>query len=301
MKQSTPPAEIVVVDNAPSSDDTMNFIASDYPDVRYRREHLQGLDFARNRALSETTCDIVAFMDDDVVVAENWIAAILATFRGNNRIAICTGKVDALSQETEGQRLFEENGGFSCGTRSIRLPAESLADDSLFHRPLIAWSISVGAGCSFAIRRTTATQLGGFDEALDLGAALPGGGDHDMIWRVLLAGHDVVYAPSVHAWHDHRKNIDAAIKQILGHNGATIAMLTKAMIVTPGRQKITVLAFLGWRLVKPGVRLLRRAVGKDPLPVAALLKLWWTCWQSLLAYPAARRLAAQRVSQGPVS
>lgn len=301
MHQSTQPAEIIVVDNAPSNDDSMILIKNEFAHVQYTRELSEGLDFARNRALSETNCDVVAFLDDDVVVSDTWVTAIQATFQNNDRLAICTGKVDALSQETEGQRLFEENAGFSCGSKSIRLPARSINGKRIFHKPLIAWSISVGAGCSFAIRRTTATKLGGFDEALDLGAALPGGGDHDMIWRVLLAGYDVIYEPTVHAWHDHRKNVDAAISQILGHNGATIAMLTKALIATPGRQKLTVLVFLGWRLVKPGVRLLRRVAGKDPLPVTAILRLWWKCWQGLFAYPSARRLIARRVASGTVS
>ena len=88
LQQSTPPTEIVVVDNAPSNDYTMNLIASDYPKIRYKREYAQGLDFARNKALSETTCDVVAFLDDDVVVSENWIATIQAMFLGDDRIVI---------------------------------------------------------------------------------------------------------------------------------------------------------------------------------------------------------------------
>jgi hypothetical protein len=54
-------------------------------------------------------------------------------------------------------------------------------------------------GASYAIRRRTALELGGFDEALDMGSVLPGGGEQDMLWRVLAAGHHVVYEPRVRA------------------------------------------------------------------------------------------------------
>jgi hypothetical protein len=61
-----------------------------------------------------------------------------------------------------------------------------------------------------------------------------------------------------------------------------------------GKRRAAVLAFLLWRLAKPGVRLVRRAAGRDPLPGRALLTLWWHCWRGLGAYGAAQRLAAHR-------
>jgi GT2 family glycosyltransferase len=161
--------------------------------------------------------------------------------------------------------------------------------------PLIAWSLSVGVGCSLAVRRQTITALGGFDEALDMGAALPGGGDVDIIWRTLDAGYEVVYEPTIRARHEHRREIEAAINQILGHRRAEIAFLVKSAGVAQGARQLIILAFLIWRLAKPGLRLTRRALlGRDPLPAQALLRLWWSCWQGLVIYPATKRLARQR-------
>ena len=45
-----PPFEILVVDNAPSNDETHSVVAT-HPGVRYLREPRPGLDFARNRAV----------------------------------------------------------------------------------------------------------------------------------------------------------------------------------------------------------------------------------------------------------
>jgi GT2 family glycosyltransferase len=289
-EQTSPPAEILVIDNAPPDGRTQRLVTAEFPSVRYIREEVPGLDFARNRALAESRQEVVAFLDDDAVADVGWVAATEGVFRESERIAICTGRVDALSLDTEGARLFEANGGFARGARRIRLPADR------GRTPLIAWSIGVGSGCSLAVRRRTIREIGGFDEALDMGPALPGGGDLDILWRVLDAGWEVVYEPAVQARHEHRRDFDAAVTQIVEHNRSLIAVLTKAAASARPARRPGIMAFLLWRLAKPGVRLARRAAGRDPLPAAALLRLWWGCLRGLGTYPAARRLARVRAA-----
>ena len=72
---SPPPREIVVVDNAPTSDATRR-VTKDVPGVRYVREPRAGLAVARNTAVGATTADILAFTDDDVTVGPDWIAGV---------------------------------------------------------------------------------------------------------------------------------------------------------------------------------------------------------------------------------
>ncbi|HJU66129.1 MAG TPA: hypothetical protein VJ596_10650, partial [Gemmatimonadaceae bacterium] len=194
-----------------------------------------------------------------------------------------------------GPRLFEENGGFARGDARIHLPAD--ARRRALHgvrAPLIAWSISVGSGCSMAVRRDAALALGGFDDALDMGPPLAGGGDLDILWRALECGYEVVYEPAVRARHEHRREAGEAVAQIVEHNRSLIAVLTKALVRSRGAHRLEVLAFLGWRLAKPGIRLVQRMAGRDPLPTPALLKLWWGCVRGLGAYGAARRTALAR-------
>jgi GT2 family glycosyltransferase len=290
--------EIVVVDNAPPNQATRDLVTGRYPSVRYVMEPVQGLDFARNRALASATGDVVAFLDDDAVAEAGWAAAILAVFEGDPTVAVCTGRVEALGVGSEGERTFEANGGFSRGDVRIRLPAD--AQHPLHGRPapLIAWAVSVGSGCSYAVRRAVAMELGGFDEALDLGVALPGGGDHDLLWRALAAGHSVVYEPAALARHEHRASAVAAHDQIVGHQRALVAFLTKHLVAGGPTTRAPLAGYVAWRLLKPGVRLLRRAMGRDPLPATVLASMWWNCWAGLVAYPAARRLAhARRTAQ----
>jgi GT2 family glycosyltransferase len=296
--QAGEPAEILVVDNAPGGPATKTLVRDEFPVVRYVMEPVPGLDFARNRALRETSMEIVAFIDDDVVAGPGMAAAIRDVFRESERIAICTGKVGALSLETEGQRLFEANGGFARGEERIRLPADRKRRLHWMPVPLIAWSIGVGSGCCLAVRRRMILDLGGFDEALDLGHPLPGGGDLDILWRVLDAGYEIVYDPAVQARHEHRREVEASVNQILDHHRSLIAMLVKAAVSSCRTDRIGVLAFLAWRLMKPGVRLLSRLAGRDPLPAWALVRMWGNCWRGLGSYAAARRLAERRRNAG---
>ncbi len=291
--EQRPGGEILVVDNAPSSTATRDIVAREFPRARYVLEKVPGLDFARNRALRESAMEIVAFLDDDAVAQPGWLAAIAATFEDDPRVGLCTGRVEAFSLESEGQRIVEDNGGYSRGRDRVRLPRDAHRPLHGHRAPLVAWAVSVGSGTSLAVRRDLALRIGGFDEALDMGAALPGGGDHDMLWRILQSGHDVVYEPEAVALHEHRREVEAAYAQIVGHQRALVAVLTKMLVQTRGG-RVPLATFLAWRMTKPAVRLVRRAVGRDPLPAPVLLRMWWNCVAGLSAYPRARRLARRR-------
>ena len=293
LAQQPPPAEVVVIDNAPSDGATRDLVCGRFTTAVYVHEPVPGLDVARNRALAAASHGIVAFLDDDAVAAPGWAAALYRTF-DDPAVGVCTGRVEALTLDGPGQRLFEANGGFSRGIRRIALPAD--ADRPLHGRraPLIAWAMSVGCGCSYAVRRSIGRELGGFDEALDLGPELPGGGDHDLLWRTLAAGHHVVYEPEALAWHEHRRELTAAYDQIIGHQRAVLAFLRKHVAASRGAARAELVIYLAWRLVKPGMRLARRAAGRDPLPASVLFRMWGACWSGLFAYAKAQRIAAGR-------
>lgn len=292
--QSPAVAEILVIDNAPADDTTATLVAERFPGVRYLREPVPGLDFARNRALHAATQPIVAFLDDDAVAASDWARTLSQVFETDANVAVSTGRVEPLVVETPGQLLFEANGGFGRGEERVRLPDDAWRPLHGWRAPLIAWAISVGCGCSYAVRRTVALELGGFDEALDLGAPLAGGGDHDLLWRALEAGWRVVYQPQALAWHEHRRDLAAVHEQIIGHQRAVLAFLGKHLARTSVRRGLPLLAYVSWRLLKPGVRLVRRGLGRDPLPASVLLRMWWNCWVGLSAYPVARVVARAR-------
>jgi GT2 family glycosyltransferase len=286
--------EIIVVDNAPKDAASQRMIRLRYPKVRYVSEPIPGLNFARNRALSETQADIIAFLDDDAVADRQWARTLLEVFQRHSRVAVCTGRIDPLFLETDAQKLFEANGGFSRGLAPIHLPHAAAGLLNGRRAPLIAWAVSVGSGASFAVRRQTALDAGGFDEALDLGEALPGGGDLDMFWRLLTGGHELLYEPEAIAWHEHRRDLDSMAQQVAGHQRAMVAFLCKSLSQAPRGSRLPVAGFLAWRLSKPGLRLVRRVFTRDPLPSAVLMKMFVHTWRGLGAYPKAQSIARAR-------
>jgi hypothetical protein len=72
--------DVLVVDNASIDEDTRR-AAYSWPNVRYVREPKPGLNFARNAALANARGDLLAFLDDDVVVDRDWLNGLAAAWR----------------------------------------------------------------------------------------------------------------------------------------------------------------------------------------------------------------------------
>ena len=292
--QSPPVAQVLVVDNAPGSDAAAALVARRFHTFTYVVEPVTGLDFARNRALHEARHGVVAFLDDDAVAEPDWAQHLWATLRDHPHVGLCTGRTDPLSQDTPAEQLFERNGGYARGDRVIRLPDDARRPLHRLPAPLIAWAVSVGNGTNFAVRRDAALAIGGFDEALEPGAALHGGGDLDLFWRVLQAGHGLIYQPAARVRHRHRVELDAMAQQLADHQRALVAFLVKSRRAARGRTRFGVTLFLLWRLAKPPVRMLRRLIGRDPLPLPVLWRMWRGVLAGLTIYNVATRTAQQR-------
>lgn len=275
-------AEIVVVDNAPSNDDSKRVVLNEFSEVRYIREETKGLNVARNRALKETHSDLIAYIDDDAVASDDWVPRIVDVFNRNPELGACTGSVTALQLQTSAQRLIETNGGLYRGDSSVYLPDDAQTFVNKM-TPLVAWASTYGVGCNMALRCDVVRAIGGFDEALDRGALLPGGGDIDMFWRILISGHPTLYEPSVHVKHEHRRDWQGANEQIVGHQRALIAFLVKSVSTSKGYRTSTAI-YLLWRLLKPGLRLLKRLARQDPLPFETLWLMWRNCFAGLHSY-----------------
>ncbi len=191
--------EILVVDNAPSDERTRD-LAALFPQVRYVREPKPGLDFARNCALHSATGELLAYLDDDVVVDRKWLEGLMEAWAENPDAAAFTGLVLPYELTTEAQILFEQRGGFRRGFEKIRY------GQVLPGNPLHPCGAGIfGAGCNMSFRRNILLKIGGFDEALDTGATLPGGGDLDIFYRVIRAGYPLVYEPQYLVFHQHRQ------------------------------------------------------------------------------------------------
>lgn len=196
-----PPDEIVVVDNAPSTDKTRD-VVSGIPGVRYVLEPRRGLSMARNTGIRQTTGDIIAFTDDDVAVHPDWIVHLRQGFQ-NPKVMAVTGLILPAELETEAQVIFEMEQGCLAGDfYAVTFDQEFFRKTQ--HRGVPVWQI--GAGANMAFRRRAFDLVGYFDERLGAGAS--GCSEDSELWyRLLAEGWLCRYEPTAVVYHRHRQDM----------------------------------------------------------------------------------------------
>ncbi|MFQ5435933.1 MAG: glycosyltransferase, partial [Anaerolineae bacterium] len=274
--------EIIVVDNASQSQATAR-LAARLP-VRYVREDRPGLDWARNRGIAESHYDILAFTDDDARPDAAWLQSIATAF-AEPEVTAVTGPVLPAKLDTPYQNLFEFGyGGMSHGfkRRIIRRQDRTAAD--------LLWASSYGVGANMAFRRTLFDQLAPFDVALDVGTPSNGGGDVELLHRVVANNHTLVYEPNALVWHEHRRET-ADFARLVRNNGRSFGcyLLTCARNRTVSKWTIFNFVrrnwFMGW--------IVSRLRTPNGFPRKFVWMELWAFLGSPLAYRRARHHAAQ--------
>lgn len=208
---------VLVVDNAPSGQTTARAVEG----LRGRFDHLDyvvepepGLSNARNCAIQTVGTDVVAWIDDDEVADENWLAEIVAAFIRYPDAAAVSGTVVPAELETWPQWWFEQYGGHSKGrgfTKAVFPQGDTGKQSPLYPLP------AFGAGANMAIRTSAMTGLGGFDRALGAGSPTFGGEDTLLFSQLLVGGQTVVYEPAALTRHFHRRTYAELQRQMFGY------------------------------------------------------------------------------------
>jgi GT2 family glycosyltransferase len=292
-----PALDLLVVDNAPSSETTEQLVRTTYPDVRYVREPRPGLDWARNRAIVEARGEIIAYTDDDVVVDPGWITALVRVFTEAPEAMAITGLVVPYELETEAQVLFEEYGGFGRGFQRFWYHLDQESGE----RWTYYGAGRYGTGANMAYRRSLFEQIGYFDPALDVGTVTNGGGDLEMFFRVLKEGHTLVYQPSAVVRHRHRRDYAQLRTQLRNHGIGFSAYLVRSALAYPSeRSAIARLGmwYIRWWILR---RLARSLVRPTWYPYRLVLDELQGAIIGLRRYQKARRTAARIVDTfGPL-
>jgi len=213
------PDQIVVVDNDPGDADVRG-LAED-AGALYIREDRRGLDHARAAGLAAATSELVAFIDDDCMPPARWLRDLPELF-DDPRVGAVTGPAFAFDLDTDAKLAFEDSGGFSRG----------------FHRRVHEWTeltppaaTRAGAGANMVFRRSLVASLGElFPPELDAGTLTESGGDLYALYKVLAAGHRVVYDPGTYVFHRHRPDHAALVRAIHGYGVGLSAALTKLLV-----------------------------------------------------------------------
>jgi len=248
--------DLLVVDNAPEDDRTKAVVES-FPGVRYALEPVPGLDMGRNRALAETDREWLGFVDDDAVVDRFWLDALAEGMRESPSAAAFTGPILPLMLETESQLRFEIAGGFGKGFHWRRFGPERWGDPV---HP--ANAADIGTGACMVLSTKVLRELGGFDEALDTGPPLPGGGDCDMFYRIIRSGRRIVYLPGFFVRHEHRRDLRGLARQYHSWGQSIMAMTDKNYRADPATRNRHRL-MTAWWVSAMARRMLRSLSGRD--------------------------------------
>ncbi len=226
------PDEVIVVDNARSSDATERMLATDtytQRGVRYVREDIPGLARAHNTGVAHATGDVIAITDDDVVVDRHWLAALLEAFHDHDAGCV-TGLILPVELRTREQSWVEQYGGFARGYEQRVFSLDAPPDgDPLF--PFTAGRF--GSGANMAFTRAVLERLGGFDAALGAGTKAKGGDDLAAFARTLLAGASLVYQPDAVVRHLHHDNYAALQRMAHGYGVGLGAYLASIFAAQP--------------------------------------------------------------------
>ncbi|MES3629065.1 MAG: glycosyltransferase [Longimonas sp.] len=286
------PAEVLVVDNAPPDNRTRT--AAQTAGVHYVMESRPGLNAARNRAFAEARGDWVAFLDDDVIVDAEWWGGLCHAHAANPDADGFTGQVMPYALETHAQVLFEQRGGFRRGFTSTRYgPAP--------HAPIYPCNTGIlGTGANMVFRRDAVRRIGGCDEALDAGAALPGGGDLDLFYRVIRGGGVLVYEPTMLVFHEHRRTLQALRDQYEHSWGRSLMAYLVKIYQTDPATRPKVRRLLWWWTRDTGQHLSRATRGRTDRPLSFVIAELRGALRGLCgAYPRAVRRANRLKQEYP--
>lgn len=229
----TVPAQLIVVDNAPSDDRgkaVVDEFSASHPGVTYVREMQPGLGRAHNAALPHVRGTYAVFTDDDVVVHRWWLRRMLEAFDRGPDVVCVTGMITPLELDTPTQQTIEAYSGFSKGFDPKLFDTGDHRPDS----PLFPFAAGLlGSGANMAFRTDYLASVGGFDPALGAGTIALGGDDLAAFYDVMVHGRQLAYEPAAIVEHRHHRDPDALARQAYGYGAGLSAHLARCVIEDP--------------------------------------------------------------------
>jgi len=183
--------EAVLVDNASTAPVTTG--GAGPANLRVVRELDLGLTTARRRGLRETTGEIIVMVDDDNVLASDYLECVLAHFAAHPRIGALGGRSLPEFEAAPPVWVREFDNLLAC---------RDLGATPLFSEPNTRnYPAFAPIGAGMALRRAAVRPWLDDPSTETLpdrrGAALTSSGDNDIIFSILGAGWQVAYFPDL--------------------------------------------------------------------------------------------------------
>lgn len=180
-----PPADaVLVIDQTQNHEpSTTEFLKAQHQsrNIRWIRHSPPCLPGARNRGVLETDCEIVIFIDDDVLLPQGFVAKHGMNFQDPN-VSFVVGQLFEHPDLN-----FTDYGRLNMTSSP---PAPGLIDVGRYHKFAHRGFVRNICGGNFSVRRECYISAGGFDEHF-LGAAACE--DNDFARRCLAHGYRILY------------------------------------------------------------------------------------------------------------
>ena len=181
MRQTRPPEEIIVVDNA-STDDSLAHLRAAWPAIRVvALPSNVGFAAGNNRGADDARTDALVFLNNDTEVESGWLDALVRAAEADPHRGLVTSRIVYLDRpdviDSAGDGYLRCGGGFKHGH------GQSSASQTNSREVFGA------CGAAFLIRRPLFERLGGFDESFFMVYE-----DVDLSYRARLVGAQVWYA-----------------------------------------------------------------------------------------------------------
>ncbi len=251
---ATGPAEIVVVDQTEAHErvtgDRLKTLSDDQR-IRWLRLVKPSIPCAMNRGLLEATQEIVLFVDDDIRAEPELLSAHLAAHRLHVDTLVAGRVIQPWQEEVD------------------------FSTDEKFHFASLkpAW-IDEFMGGNFSVRRTTALNLGGFDENF---VRVAYRFEAEFAHRFRASGRRIYFEPR------------ACLHHLKAGGGGTRTFGEHLTTFKPdhavGAYYFFLRTWAGWRSLKDFLARPLRAVAtrhhlRHPwwIPATALAEVWGMCW-----------------------
>ena len=189
-------AEIIIADNN-SSDDSVEFLRNNYPDIRTVINEVNG-GFAKgyNDALRHIEAEYYVLLNSDIEVTPNWIEPVISIMDADEKIAACQPKLRSFFEKNK----FEYAGAAGGFIDKFGYPFcrgrlfQTLEEDKEQYNDDIEIFWATGA-CLF-VRADLYHKLGGLDE--DFFAHME---EIDFCWRLKNNGYKIMYCAQSVVYH----------------------------------------------------------------------------------------------------
>ena len=197
---------VIVVDDAsptPLTLDNADHLMAGRRHTLLRHDTNRGPAAARNTGLTQVTTPLVAFVDTDVHLTDDWLTPLLAHF-GDGRVALVAPRVTGTPGTTWLHAYEQRQSPLDLGTEPARISPGT--------------RVSYVPAAAMVWRTHVLRELGGFDEAMRLGE------DVDLVWRAVAAGHRCRYEPTSVVHHEPRATAKDLLQQRFGYGQSAAAL-----------------------------------------------------------------------------